>query len=96
MQLINFIEQQPDWKNTAIVVTWDDSDGWYDHAFAKPMHASFDQQADQLDGPGKCGSGTPPDRRRRQAGERPLRPRHAHPVPGGLALDAAPTTWTMR
>lgn len=57
--LINFLEQQPDWKNTAIVVTWDDSDGWYDHAFAKPTNASFDPEADQLDGPGKCGSGTP-------------------------------------
>jgi phospholipase C len=58
--LINFIQQQPDWQNTAIFITWDDSDGWYDHAFTKPIHASFDPQADQLDGPGKCGSGTPP------------------------------------
>ncbi len=57
--LINFVEQQPDWKNTAIVVTWDDSDGWYDHAFATTTNASFDPEADQLDGPGKCGSGTP-------------------------------------
>ncbi len=57
--LINFLQQQPDWKNTAVIITWDDSDGWYDHAFAKPTSASFDPQADQLDGPGKCGSGTP-------------------------------------
>jgi phospholipase C len=57
--LINFLEQQPDWKNTAIVVTWDDSDGWYDHAFTTPTNPSFDEEADQLDGPGKCGSGTP-------------------------------------
>jgi phospholipase C len=57
--LINFLEQQPDWKTTAVVVTWDDSDGWYDHAFAKVMNPSADPQADQLDGPGKCGSGTP-------------------------------------
>ncbi len=60
VKLINFIEQQPDWKNTAIVVTWDDSDGWYDHAFTKPVHASFDQEADQLDGAGKCGKAVPP------------------------------------
>ena len=57
--LINFLEQQPDWKNTAIVLTWDDSDGWYDHAFAKTTNPSFDKEADQLDGPGRCGSGTP-------------------------------------
>ncbi len=56
--LINFLQQQPDWKNTAVIITWDDSDGWYDHAFAKVASASFDPAADQLDGAGKCGSGT--------------------------------------
>lgn len=58
--LVNFIEQQPDWKNTAIFITWDDSDGWYDHAYAKPTHASFDGQADQVNGPGKCDTGSAP------------------------------------
>jgi phospholipase C len=58
--LVNFLEQQPAWKSTAVIVAWDDSDGWYDHAFAKPTAASFDAQADQLDGPGRCGHGTPP------------------------------------
>jgi phospholipase C len=57
--LINFLEQQPAWKSTAVVITWDDSDGWYDHAFAKVTSPSFDAEADQLDGPGKCGTGTP-------------------------------------
>jgi len=57
--LINFIQQLPDWKNTAVIVTWDDSDGWYDHAFTKPTNPSADAQADRLDGPGKCGTGTP-------------------------------------
>jgi phospholipase C len=28
---INQIEQSKDWRSTAIVVTYDDSDGWYDH-----------------------------------------------------------------
>jgi phospholipase C len=59
--LINFLEQQPGWKSTAVIITWDDSDGWYDHAFAKVTSPSFDAQADQLDGPGKCGTGTPPN-----------------------------------
>ena len=57
--LINFLEQQPDWKSTAVIITWDDSDGWYDHVVAKVTSPSFDAEADQLDGPGKCGSGTP-------------------------------------
>lgn len=59
VRLINFLQHQPDWKNTAVIITWDDSDGWYDHAFAKTMNPSFDKEADQLDGPGVCGSGTP-------------------------------------
>jgi phospholipase C len=58
--LVNFLEQQPAWKNTAVFIAWDDSDGWYDHAFAKVASASFDPEADQLDGPGKCGAGAPP------------------------------------
>jgi phospholipase C len=58
-ELINFLQQQPDWKNTAVIITWDDSDGWYDHAFAKTTSASFDAEADQLDGSGKCGTGKP-------------------------------------
>ena len=28
---INFLEQQPDWNSTAVIITYDDSDGWYDH-----------------------------------------------------------------
>ena len=57
--LINFLQQRPEWKNTAVIVAWDDSDGWYDHAFTKPTNPSADTEADQLDGPGTCGTGTP-------------------------------------
>ena len=48
--------READWQSTAILVIWDDSDGWYDHAFTEPTHGSFDPQADQLNGPGKCGT----------------------------------------
>jgi phospholipase C len=58
-QVVNFLQQQPQWSSTAVIVTWDDSDGWYDHAFATTTNASFDSQADQLNGAGVCGSGTP-------------------------------------
>ncbi|HUX83391.1 MAG TPA: alkaline phosphatase family protein [Halothiobacillus sp.] len=60
-QVVNFLMQQPDWKNTAVIVAWDDSDGWYDHAYANPTNPSFDAQADQLNGAGKCGTGTAPN-----------------------------------
>jgi phospholipase C len=56
VSLINFLEQQPDWKNTAVIITYDDSDGWYDHAYAIPVSASY-TSADQLNGNGVCGSG---------------------------------------
>jgi len=57
VDLINFLEQQPEWKDTAVIVTYDDSDGWYDHAYASPISASY-TSADQLNGNGICGSGT--------------------------------------
>jgi phospholipase C len=59
-QVVNFLQQQPDWKNTVVIVTYDDSDGWYDHVMSPTTSASFDSQADQLNGPGVCGSGTAP------------------------------------
>jgi phospholipase C len=57
VQLINFLQQQKEWKDTAVIVTYDDSDGWYDHAYAKPTSASYDATADQVNGAGKCGTG---------------------------------------
>jgi phospholipase C len=39
---INAIQSSPQWKDTAIVVAYDDSDGWYDHAYAKPTNGSKD------------------------------------------------------
>jgi phospholipase C len=59
-KVVNFLQQQKDWANTAVIVTYDDSDGWYDHAYTTPTHASFDGQADQLNGAGVCGTGTAP------------------------------------
>jgi phospholipase C len=57
VELINFLQKQPDWENTAVIITYDDSDGWYDHAYARPTTASYDAIADQLNGPGQCGTG---------------------------------------
>jgi phospholipase C len=54
VSVVNFLEKQPDWKNTAIIITYDDSDGWYDHRYASPETSSFDPDADQLNGPGVC------------------------------------------
>ncbi|MGC8509226.1 MAG: alkaline phosphatase family protein, partial [Thiomonas sp.] len=31
---INHLQSLPSWSSTAVVITWDDSDGWYDHVLA--------------------------------------------------------------
>ncbi|HZQ56382.1 MAG TPA: alkaline phosphatase family protein, partial [Acidimicrobiales bacterium] len=31
---VNALMQTPDWPTTAVVISYDDSDGWYDHAYA--------------------------------------------------------------
>jgi phospholipase C len=56
VDLINFLELQPDWKDTAVILTYDDSDGWYDHAYAVPTSASY-STADAVNGPDQCGTG---------------------------------------
>jgi phospholipase C len=53
--LINFLQQQPDWDSTAIVIAYDDSDGWYDHGFSPTTSPSF-SASDALNGAGLCGA----------------------------------------
>ena len=62
VDLINFLQEQPDWDSTAVIIAYDDSDGWYDHDFAQPTsRASFSQipagatATDALNGNGNCG-----------------------------------------
>jgi phospholipase C len=67
VNLINFLQQQPDWNSTAVILAYDDSDGWYDHAFAATTHGSFAAtpipgtgtpaiDIDALNGNGNCGT----------------------------------------
>jgi phospholipase C len=55
---INALQKTPDWKSTAVVIAYDDSDGWYDHAYSGVTNPST-SVADALTGTGACGSGTP-------------------------------------
>ena len=55
---INFLMSRPEWKNTAVVINWDDSDGWYDHQMGPIVDQSQTSQ-DALNGPGLCGSAPP-------------------------------------
>ncbi len=55
---INFLMSLPEWKDTAVVINWDDSDGWYDHQMGPIVDQSQTSQ-DALTGPGLCGSAPP-------------------------------------
>jgi len=53
---INFLQQNGDWEHTAVVINYDDSDGWYDHQMGPIVNQST-SAADALTGPGTCGNG---------------------------------------
>jgi len=55
--LVNELMQQPYWTSTAVVILYDDSDGWYDHQ-AAPLVNQSTGPADALTAPGYCGSGS--------------------------------------
>ena len=58
MHVINFLQSQPAWwANTAVVIAYDDSDGWYDHQMPPIVNQSA-TSADMVTGNGACGSGT--------------------------------------
>jgi len=53
--VINALMHSKEWKDTAVVIAWDDSDGWYDHQMGTIVTQS-NVSDDQLLGPGNCGS----------------------------------------
>jgi len=54
---INTVEQSKFWNSTAIVILYDDSDGWYDHQMPSIVNTSATTE-DALNGSGKCGDGS--------------------------------------
>jgi phospholipase C len=59
---INALEHTPDWSSTAVVIAYDDSDGFYDHAYSGIHNPSNTSKAappgpqDFLTGVGFCGT----------------------------------------
>jgi phospholipase C len=53
---INFLEQQKDWDSTAVVIAYDDSDGWYDHQMGPIVNQSA-TSADMVNQEPSCGTG---------------------------------------
>jgi hypothetical protein len=56
---INALENLPTWSSTAIIINWDDSDGWYDQVMGPIVNPSSDPANDVLNG-NSCGTGTSP------------------------------------
>jgi phospholipase C len=53
---LNFLQKQPEWNSTAVIIAYDDSDGWYDHQMGPIVNGSVSAM-DALTGPGTCGTG---------------------------------------
>lgn len=53
---LNKLQSLEEWKETAVFITYDDSDGWYDHVIGPVVNQSA-SKADGLTGPGACGNG---------------------------------------
>lgn len=52
---LNFLQKSPNWNSTAVVIMYDDSDGWYDHVMGPIVNTSTGP-ADGLTGPNACGT----------------------------------------
>jgi len=39
-QVVNFLQQQPGWSSTLVIIAYDDSDGWYDHQMSPIVNPS--------------------------------------------------------
>jgi len=56
VKVINALQQSSDWAHTAVVIVYDDSDGWYDHRYSPNRNPSVTMQ-DLLNGSGTCNAG---------------------------------------
>lgn len=68
---INALQNSPEWDSTAVIIAYDDSDGWYDHTVPKILNGSKEEGVDEAictdaaqtvgvadDVNGRCGPGT--------------------------------------
>jgi phospholipase C len=55
---LNRLQRLPEWGSTAVIIAYDDSDGWYDHQMGPIVNQSHDPAYDALFGT-SCGSASP-------------------------------------
>jgi phospholipase C len=53
---INFLEKSPEWRSTAVIIAYDDSDGWYDHVTSPLVNQSATASDQNSAGAYMCGS----------------------------------------
>ncbi|HSO97963.1 MAG TPA: alkaline phosphatase family protein [Solirubrobacteraceae bacterium] len=58
VETINRLQRSREWSSTAVVIAYDDSDGWYDHQIG-PIVNQSQGTADALSDPGLCGTKPP-------------------------------------
>jgi phospholipase C len=56
VETINRLQKTPGWGNTAVVISYDDSDGWYDHQMSPIVNQSNDPAHDALTDTSTCGT----------------------------------------
>ena len=54
--VINFLEKTREWQNTAVIIAYDDSDGWYDHVQSPIVNQSATASDQNGAGAYMCGS----------------------------------------
>jgi len=79
VKTVNAIMGSRFWKSTAIIILYDDSDGWYDHQMSPIVNPSAVNtgpvnDSDQLNGAGVCGRGTALDGIEGRCGYGPRQP----------------------
>jgi phospholipase C len=57
VNVINALQKSEFWESTAVVITYDDSDGWYDHQMPSIVNPSTSSYVDVLNGPSNCSTG---------------------------------------
>jgi phospholipase C len=63
VKVSNALQQSKFWSRTAIVILYDDSDGWYDHQMPPIVNPSFNPAVDVLNAAGVCDLGLQQGRR---------------------------------
>ncbi|MBV9100065.1 MAG: alkaline phosphatase family protein [Candidatus Dormibacteraeota bacterium] len=58
VRTINALQRSDAWESTAVVIAYDDSDGWYDHVMS-PIVNDSQSTEDALSATGQCGTAAP-------------------------------------